>query len=125
MILYIVQAWHIDAVDASQAAQEIRSGAWPIYFEEGWGREPLYHYLHAGTLASFGPNTLGYRWLPAAFGLLSTALMVALVWRLFDFRVAALGGALYGVGLWPVLYSRFGVRHIGVMPFILLALYAL
>ena len=51
--------------------------------------------------------------------------MVALVRRLFGFRVAALAGALYGVGLWPVLYSRFGVRHIGVMPFILLALYAL
>ncbi len=41
---------HYDEAIDAKLAQEIRSGAWPIYFEEGWGREPLYHYLVAFTL---------------------------------------------------------------------------
>jgi len=117
--------WRDDELIEIGMDTRIQQGWRPLYIREAEGHEPLYHYLHAGTLALFGPNTYGYRWLPAAFGTLSTAMLVALAWRLFGVNVAALTGALYGVGLWPVLYSRFGVRHIGVMPFILLALYAL
>ena len=117
--------WRDDELIEIGMDTRIQQGWRPLYIREAEGHEPLYHYLHAGTLALFGHNTCGYRWLPAAFGMLSTALLVALAWRLFSFNIAALTGALYGVGLWPVLYSRFGVRHIGVMPFILLALYAL
>jgi len=117
--------WRDDELIEIGMDTRIEQGWRPLYIREAEGHEPLYHYFHAGTLALFGHNTYGYRWLPAAFGTLSTALLVALAWRLFGFNIAALTGALYGVGLWPVLYSRFGVRHIGVMPFILLALYAL
>lgn len=117
--------WRDDELIEIGMDTRIQQGWRPLYIREAEGHEPLFHYLHAGTLTLFGHNTFGYRWLPAAFGLLSVALVVALVWRLFVFRVATLAGALYAVGLWPVLYSRFGMRHIGVMPFILLALYAL
>jgi hypothetical protein len=117
--------WRDDELIEIGMDTRIQQGWRPLYIREAEGHEPLYHYLHAGTLALFGHNTLGYRWLPAAFGTLSTALLIVLVWRLLGFNVAALAGAFYGVGLWPVLYSRFGVRHMGVMPFILLALYAL
>jgi hypothetical protein len=117
--------WRDDELIEIGMDTRIQQGWRPLYIREAEGHEPLYHYLHAGTLTLFGHNTFGYRWLPAAVGLLSTALLVALVRRLFGFQAAALAGALYGVGLWPVLYSRFGLRHIGVMPFVLLALYAL
>lgn len=117
--------WRDDELIEIEMDTRIQQGWRPLYIREAEGHEPLYHYLHAGTLALFGHNTYGYRWLPAAFGTLSTALLVTLIWRLLGFRVAALTGALYGVGIWPVLYSRFGVRHIGVMPFILIALYLL
>jgi 4-amino-4-deoxy-L-arabinose transferase-like glycosyltransferase len=117
--------WRDDELIEFDMDWRIAQGWRPLYIREAEGHEPLYHYLHAGTLWLFGLNSFGYRWLPAAFGTLSTALLVSLAWRLFRLRVAALTGALYAVGLWPVLYSRFGVRHIGVMPFILLALYAL
>ena len=117
--------WRDDELIEIGMDTRIQQGWRPLYIREAEGHEPLYHYLHAGTLTLFGHNTIGYRWLPAAFGLLSTGLIVALVRRLFGFRVAVLAGALYAVGLWPVLYSRFGVRQIGVMPFMLLALYAL
>src|SRR3989304_10204854 len=46
---------HYDEAIDAHLAREIRSGAWPIYFEEGWGREPLYHYLVAATL-TFVPD---------------------------------------------------------------------
>ena len=117
--------WRDDELIEIDMDSRIAQGWRPLYIREAEGHEPLYHYLHAGTLALFGHNTYGYRWLPAAFGALSTALLVALARRLFGLRVAALAGALYGVGIWPVMYSRFGVRHIGVMPFVLLALVAL
>ena len=117
--------WRDDELIEIGMDTRIQEGWRPLYIREAEGHEPLFHYLHAGTLALFGHNTFGYRWLPAAFGLLSTALIVALVRRLFGIGMAALAGGLYAVGMWPVLYSRFGVRHIGVMPFILLALYAL
>jgi len=117
--------WRDDELIEIGMDTRIQQGWRPLYIREAEGHEPLYHYLHAGTLALFGHNTFGYRWLPAAFGTLSTVLLVLLVRRLFGFNIAALTGALYGVGLWPVLYSRFGVRHMGVMPFILLALYTL
>ena len=117
--------WRDDELIEIDMDLRIAQGWRPLYIHEAEGHEPLYHYLHAGTLTLFGHNTYGYRWLPAAFGALSTALLVALARRLFGLRVAALSGALYSVGIWPVMYSRFGVRHIGVMPFVLLALYAL
>ncbi len=117
--------WRDDELIEIDMDWRIAQGWRPLYIREAEGHEPLYHYLHAGTLWLFGRSLYSYRWLPAACGTLSTALLVSLVWRLFDFRVAALAGAFYGVGMWPVLYSRFGVRHIGVMPFVLFALYAL
>ncbi len=117
--------WRDDELIEIGIDTRIQEGWRPLYIREAEGHEPLFHYLHAGTLALIGHNTFGYRWLPAAFGLLSTALIVALVRRLFGIGMAALAGGLYAVGMWPVLYSRFGVRHVGVMPFILLALYAL
>jgi len=117
--------WRDDELIEIEIDTRIAQGWRPLYIREAEGHEPLYHYLHAGTLTLFGHNTYGYRWLPAAFGALSVALLVALARRLFGLRVAALAGALYSVGIWPVMYSRFGVRHVGVMPFVLLALYAL
>jgi len=117
--------WRDDELIEIGMDMRIQQGWRPLYIREAEGHEPLYHYLHAFTLTLFGHNTYGYRWLPAACGTLSTALLVMLVRRLFGFDIAALTGALYGVGMWPVFYSRFGVRHIGVMPFVLLALYGL
>ena len=38
---------HYDEAIDAHLAQDIRAGARPVYFEQGWGREPLYHYLVA------------------------------------------------------------------------------
>ena len=49
--------------------RKIRSGAWPIYFEEGWGREPLYHYLVAFTLNFIPDPTSALRFVSGVLGL--------------------------------------------------------
>ena len=44
---------------------------------------------------------------------------------MFGVRVALLTAALLAVSFWPIMYSRFGVRHIGVLPLMLGAFYLL
>src|SRR5574341_368761 len=60
---------HYDEAIDAKLAQEIRSGAWPIYFEEGWGREPLYHYLVALTLNFVVDPTTALRLVSGLLGL--------------------------------------------------------
>src|SRR5512143_151362 len=61
---------HYDEAMDAKLAQDIRSGAWSIYFEEGWGREPLYHYLVAFTLNFVPDPTSALRLVSGALGLL-------------------------------------------------------
>jgi hypothetical protein len=73
----------------------------------------------------FGDNIVGYKWLPFAFGLLTIALTYAVARKMFGVRVALLAAALLAVSFWPIMYSRFGVRHIGTLPWMLGAFYLL
>ena len=73
----------------------------------------------------FGDNIIGYKWLPLASGLLTVALSYALARKMFGVRAALLTAALLAVSFWPVMYSRFGIRHIGVLPWMLGAFYLL
>jgi hypothetical protein len=38
-------------------------------------------------------------------------------------RVALLAAALLAVSFWPIMYARFGLRHIGLLPWMLVAMY--
>lgn len=63
--------------------RRIADGWRPLFITEAEGHEPVYHYLHAGTLVLFGDNIVGYKWLPLAFGLLTIALTYALARKMF------------------------------------------
>ncbi len=117
--------WRDDELIEVDMDMRIAAGWRPLYIEEAEGHEPLYHYVHAATIALFGPSRLSYRWLGAACGLLAVALTVALGKRLFGWRAALFAGAAMAAGLWPLMYSRLGLRHVGALPPLLLALYAL
>ena len=121
----IPPGWRDDELIEANMDARIATGWRPLYIEEAEGHEPLYHYLHAATLALFGTSRLSYRWLSAASGLLAVALTMALSRRLFGTRVALWAGAAMAVGFWPLMYSRLGLRHIGVLPPLLLAFYVL
>jgi 4-amino-4-deoxy-L-arabinose transferase-like glycosyltransferase len=128
-VLLIATAFRFLAVDAAPPGwrddelieygmdRRIADGWRPLFITEAEGHEPVYHYLHAGTILSFGDNIVGYKWLPMAFGLLTIALTYALARKMFDApTVALLAAALMAVSFWPIMYARFGVRHIGTLP---------
>ncbi|HJW83151.1 MAG TPA: glycosyltransferase family 39 protein, partial [Anaerolineae bacterium] len=111
--------WRDDELIEFDMDRRIVQGWRPLFIPEAEGHEPVYHYLHAGTIALFGENIIGYKWLPLAFGLLSVALTYALARRMFDSRSALLAAALMAVSFWPVMYARLGLRHIGIAPLML------
>src|SRR5512139_3134656 len=117
--------WRDDELIEFNIDRRIADGWRPLFITEAEGHEPVYHYLHAGTILLFGDNIIGYKWLPMAGGLLTIALAYALAKKMFGVRVALLAAALIAVSFWPIMYSRFGVRHIGVLPWMLGALYLL
>jgi 4-amino-4-deoxy-L-arabinose transferase-like glycosyltransferase len=97
----------------------------PLYFAEQEGHEPFQHYLVPVIYGLMGKNLVSHRWLEAMAGILSVALAFPLGRRLFDRRVATLGAALLAVGFWPIMYARFGLRHIVLVPLVMLVAYAL
>ena len=117
--------WRDDELIEFNMDRRIADGWRPLFITEAEGHEPVYHYLHAGTIVLFGDNIIGYKWLPMAFGLLTIALSYALAKKMFGVRVALLTAALLAVSFWPIMYSRFGVRHIGLLPWMLGAFYLL
>ena len=111
--------WRDDELIEFDMDARIRDGWRPLYITEAEGHEPLYHYLHAATIAAFGENIASYKWLPMACGALTVALTYALARRLFGARVALVAAALMAVSFWPILYARLGVRHIGLLPWMM------
>ena len=103
---------HYDEALDAKLAQEIRSGAWPIYFEEGWGREPLYHYLVALTLNVISDPTSALRLVSGVLGLVQLLAAYFLFRQLFGVPTALIGAAWLAVLFWTVSTSRAGLRNI-------------
>lgn len=103
---------HYDEAIDAKLAREIQAGASPVYFEEGWGREPLYHYLVAFTL-NFTPDaTTALRLTSSLLGLIQLAAAYLLFRSLFGIPTALIGAAWIAVLFWTVSTSRAGLRNI-------------
>ena len=103
---------HYDEAMDAKLAQNIRSGAWPIYFEEGWGREPLYHYLVAFTLNLIPDPASALRLVSGVLGLIQLLAAYFLFRKLFGVPTALIGAAWIAVLFWTVSTSRAGLRNI-------------
>lgn len=98
----------------------IRQGERPLFFREGYGHEPLYHYLATPFQPLLGDNVLSIR-LPAGFlGLLLIAGVLRWARRGYGRRPALLAGALLAISWWPIIFSRLGLRAI-LLPLLLVA----
>lgn len=106
---------HYDEAIDAHLAQDIQGGARPIYFVQGWGREPLYHYLVAIAMSWLSP-AMALRVTSATLGTLFVALAFLVLRALFDWRVAAIGGAWLACSFWVMSVSRLGVRDVTVQP---------
>ncbi len=92
----------------------ILSGEHAIYFTQAYGHEAGYHYLQAGFVALLGDHVLALR-LPSAFlGLLLVAVVYALARQLFGRDVGTAAAGITAVLLWPVFFSRLGLRAISL-----------
>lgn len=102
--LYTDEAYYaLDAVD-------VLAGARPIYFPANNGREPLFIYTLAPSLAWLGHTPLAVRLPAAVFGTLNIAAVYVLGRSLFNRRVGLLAAAVAAGTLWAVALSRIGLR---------------
>ena len=104
---------------------EVLAGRPTFYFTGASGHEPLYHTLRAGAIALWGVNSLTNSLLPIVSGTLAVPLTYQLSRRLFGRKVALLAAILMAVSFWPLMYSRFGVRHQMLVPLALAVFYFL
>jgi 4-amino-4-deoxy-L-arabinose transferase-like glycosyltransferase len=103
---------HHDEVIIAQLAKDILRGRLAIYFPEGYGHEPLYHYIVAGIFAVGGANEFTLRFTTALLGMLMVAVAYRMAGVMFGARVAQVSAAWMAVSLWPAFYSRVGLRNI-------------
>lgn len=103
---------HHDEVIIGQVAKDILRGNFAIYFTAGYGHEPLYHYLVAGFFAALGASAFTLRLASAFIALLGLAVAYRLTRRLFSPGVALGMLAWMSISLWPVFFSRVGLRGI-------------
>ncbi|HID89009.1 MAG TPA: hypothetical protein EYP52_04770 [Anaerolineae bacterium] len=94
---------------------EVLAGRWMVYFPANYGREPLYIYLTALSLALFGRTPVALRLAAAVVGTLTVPITTLLARSWFGKRVGWLSGAVLAVTLWHVHLSRVAFRAV-TMP---------
>jgi 4-amino-4-deoxy-L-arabinose transferase-like glycosyltransferase len=109
-----------DEVTSWQMADGVLQGRFRIYFTESYGHEPIFSYLMALSVATFGPNWLGLRFWAPFLGLFGLAATYALTRRLFDRQGALVAAGLMAVSVWPIFFARLGLR-LNLLPPLLCA----
>ncbi len=107
-----------DEVAEVLIAEKILSGQHAVFFADAYGQEPLFLYLVAVVLPLLGRNVLALRFVSAAVGLLTVAAGARAARRLFGERVALVTAMGLAVMLWPVFWSRVGLRGM-TLPLVL------
>jgi 4-amino-4-deoxy-L-arabinose transferase-like glycosyltransferase len=102
---------HDEANNAHDAAS-VMQGARPFYFPVAQGKEPLYPYSVALTMAIIGPTPLAMRLTSAFWGILVVVLTYAWTRRAFGHSTALWTAAGLALSFWGVSTSRMGLRAI-------------
>ncbi len=105
-----------DELANSRMAERVLDGERPIWFEESFGHEPLYHYLQAVTMRLVGFNVWGIVLPSIVAGVLTVWLAYALGRRAFGPAVGLVAAGGLAVTWWPIFFSRVGLRIIGLAP---------
>lgn len=96
-------------------------GDWRLYYPNNQGREGAYIWLLGGAYQLFGANWALVKFPPLAFGLLTVALLYAVLGRLFGWRVGLLAALSFAVSFWGLFTGRMGLRAV-TLPVFALAL---
>jgi len=99
-------------------------GQFAIFFAANNGREGLFMYLLAASMAIFGQTPFALRLVPAIVGTLTIVAIYATGRRMFSHRVGVLSAAILAITFWHLALSRVAFRAI-LLPLTLCALLAL
>ena len=113
------EAWN--GVDALR----ILDGERPIFLTANFGREALFIYLQAISIAVFGQTSLALRAVSAIIGILTVGAAYILVRRMFSARLALLTSGWLTISLWHVIFSRTGLRSVSLPLFLAVGFYCL
>jgi len=105
-----VATWHM--------VGQVLDGQRPLYFEEGYGHEPLFNYLTAIPVSIWGSNWLGERFWAPWFGMLAVATTYALMRRMAGPLVGLSAAGLQATVLWALFFNRLGLR-LNLLPTLL------
>ena len=124
-----------ESFNGVDARSLLTDGKYPLFFSGNNGREPLYIYLQALSVAFFGPTAYALRFTSALIGTLTIPLVYWLVSTLlqpatqankerpsFSAWLPLLAAAGVAVGLWPLSLSRLGFRAVLLPPLSALAM---
>ena len=109
-----------DEVLNADIVEFIRAGRFELFFREGFGHEPLYHYFSVPFQVLLGDNVLSIR-LPAVFlGLIGIALTLRWARHDYGMLVALTAGVGLAISWWAIVFGRVGIRPIMLPVFLLL-----
>ncbi len=97
-------------------ALNVLAGKHSVFFAANNGREPIYIYLTAISIAIFGRSAMAVRLAAAVVGTFTTWITYQLAKSWFGWRVGLLSAGLWAITLWPVHLSRIGLRPIVLVP---------
>ncbi|MBX3057008.1 MAG: hypothetical protein KF770_11100 [Anaerolineae bacterium] len=100
-----------EVLDAGMPAF-ILAGNHALFFREGYGHEPLYHYWGIPFYLALGENYLQARLASVFLGMLLVAATMRWARREFGLITAVTAGLGLAVSWWPVIFSRVGIRPI-------------
>ncbi len=106
-------------------ALKILEGERPIFLTGNFGREALFVYLQAFSVALLGQTSFALRVVSAAIGILTVVAAYLLVRRMFSARVALLTCGWLTISLWHIIFSRTGLRSVSLPLFLAIGFYCL
>ena len=99
------------------------AGERPIFFTVNSGREALFIYLQAISVALLGQTSLALRVVSAILGILTVVAAYIMARRMFSARIALLTSCWLTISLWHVIFSRIGLRAISLPLFLAVGFY--
>ena len=102
----------IDELVDAGAVRAIAAGWRPVFIPQGWGREPLYHYIAALLFTFVRDPQMTIRLTSAFIGIALVPAIGVLTAQISNRRAGVLAAAFTAVTYWAVFASRYGVRDI-------------
>ena len=116
--------YHDEAFNGLDALR-VLGGERPIFFPANNGREPLFIYLVALSVAALGRSPGAIRIVAAVLGTLTVPAAHLMAKAMFDRRVGLATAAVTAITLWHVNLSRIGFRAVAMPLLVALTLWQL